>query len=446
VTAEAVSRALRLVAPRVLALVPAPPLAPAAGEVRLRAVCSAISHGTELHLVRGTSPFAGRSFDADLRRFLPGPGAPVPPDGAVGAPVPPDGAVGATVPADGAVGATVPPDGPPDGPTGAAVPPIRDATPDDVRTALLAADGLPGAELGYELVGEVVATGPGVDVALGTLVHAPVGHAEEVTVPLGPELAIGYPAQPLPAGMPAETGTFVSLTAVALLAVHDARIDLGDEVVVSGLGTIGLLAVQLARASGARTVLGVDPIPARRELARRLGADEVLDPGVDPAPGVPGVPGDAGDPADPHWPEELASRIKRLTGRSGAAAGVDVVVETSGAPAALHQAIASVRVTGTVVSVGFVQGGAGALRLGEEWHHNRPQLVSSMGVWGCPHRAHPRWDRRRIAATALRLLADGVVDPAPLLGPQVPFERAAEAYALVERDPGAAAKVLLTYR
>jgi threonine dehydrogenase-like Zn-dependent dehydrogenase len=261
-------------------------------------------------------------------------------------------------------------------------------------------------------------------------VHAPVGHAEEVTVPVGRELAIGYPAQVLPAGMPAEAGAFVSLAAVALFAVHDARIGLGDEVVVSGLGTIGLLAVQLARASGARTVLGVDPLSARRELARTLGADDVLDPG---------------DPTDPHAPEEVATRIKRLTGRTGTAAGVDVVLETSGAPAALHQAVAAVRVAGTVVSVGFVQGGATALRLGEEWHHNRPQLLSSMGVWGCPHRAHPRWDRGRVAATVLRLLADGVLDTAPLLGPRVAFERAAEAYALVERDPGAAAKILLTY-
>lgn len=68
-----------------------------------------------------------------------------------------------------------------------------------------------------------------------------------------------------------------------------------------------------------------------------------------------------------------------------------------------------------------------------------------MAVWGCPHRAYPRWDRSRVAATALRLLADGIVDPEPLLGPRVPFTRADEAYQRLDRDPGAAVKVLLTY-
>jgi threonine dehydrogenase-like Zn-dependent dehydrogenase len=144
--AGSAARALWLTAPGTLALVPIPAPPPGLGEVQLRAVCSGISHGTELHLVRGTAPFQHRAFDPDLRRFVPrdGPGAP-------------------------AVGPT---------------------------------DGLPGTPLGYELVGEVVAAGPGVDVAEGTLVHAPVPHAETVTVPLGPELALGYPAQVLPRASP----------------------------------------------------------------------------------------------------------------------------------------------------------------------------------------------------------------------------------------------------
>ncbi len=279
--------------------------------MRPRAVVSGVSHGTELHLVRGSSPFTDLDLDPGSRRFIP-----------------------------------------------------RDPGADDGATT---DDPLPGRPLGYEFVGEVVEVGP------GALVHA-----EQVCVALGPELDIGYPAQVRPAGLDPEAAAFLSLAAVALFAVHDARIDLGDEVVVSGLGAIGLLVVQLTRASGASRVVGVD-----------------------------------------------------------------VVIETSGAPAALHEAIAAVRVAGTVISAGFVQGGASALRLGEEWHHNRPQLISSMGVWDCPHRAHPRWDRRRIAATALKLLAEGRLRTAPLISQRVPFDRAPRAYSRLAANPETATKVLL---
>jgi len=52
---------------------------------------------------------------------------------------------------------------------------------------------------------------------------------------------------------------------------------------VSGLGPAGLVALQMARSEGAETVIGLDPVPARREAARRLGADDCVDPRADPA-------------------------------------------------------------------------------------------------------------------------------------------------------------------
>ncbi|MFU8839756.1 MAG: zinc-dependent alcohol dehydrogenase [Nitriliruptoraceae bacterium] len=236
--------------------------------------------------------------------------------------------------------------------------------------------------------------------------------------------ALGYPAQRLPDGLPAEVGLFAALTGVALVTTHDAGIKLGDRVVGSGLGAIGLLTVQLARPDGATTVIAVDPIEERRVLARQLGADDVIDP----------------------MTERVAVGVKqRLDGR-GVACGAGTVVETSGVDGALHEAIAAVRVGGTVVSAGSVQGGAPALRLGEEWHHNRPQLVSSMGVWDCAHRDHPRWDRDRIAGTALELLASGALQVERLLGPSFAFDAASEAYSLIDTDRAPPVKVVLRYR
>jgi S-(hydroxymethyl)glutathione dehydrogenase/alcohol dehydrogenase len=63
--------------------------------------------------------------------------------------------------------------------------------------------------------------------------------------------------------------------------VHAAAVQPGDAVVVIGLGGVGLSAVQGARLAGAQTVIAVDTSPEKADLARRLGATEVLEPGPD---------------------------------------------------------------------------------------------------------------------------------------------------------------------
>lgn len=345
-------RVLAASGPRTLTWLEEPERPLEAGEVRLRTVLSGISHGTELNLYRGTSAFADRRFDAELRAFVPSEQEP--------GPIP----------------------------------------------------------LGYELVGAVEEIGPGIaDVEPGMLVHAPLPHADGAIVSLVEPTDIGYPATVLPAGVDAEAGLFTALGCVALFAVHDAEIRLGDVVSVHGLGAIGLLAGQLARSSGA-TVVGIDPIARRREAAAARGFDAVFDPATT-------------------GPVE----IKRELGSSG----VDTAIEVSGAVAGLHQAIATVRMGGRVVSAGFYQGGATALHLGEEWHHNRVDMVSSMGVWGCPHRAAPRWDRVRVAATVARLLGTGELDTAGLVTHRVPHTAASEAYELIDRRPDETIKVALSY-
>ena len=60
------------------------------------------------------------------------------------------------------------------------------------------------------------------------------------------------------------------------------------------------------------------------------------------------------------------------------------------------------------------------VRLGEEWHHNRLDMVSSMGAWGAPHRAYPAWDRPRVMQTVVDLLAVGAVRVDAPAGPALP--------------------------
>jgi 2-desacetyl-2-hydroxyethyl bacteriochlorophyllide A dehydrogenase len=272
--------------------------------------------------------------------------------------------------------------------------------------------------LGYEWVGVVREVGAeATGFRAGDVVHLPLPHRGTHTFAAG---EAGRPSSGLvPAELEPEAATMLESARIALAAVHDARVKVGDHVVVFGLGVFGLLAVQLARLSGAGRVDAVDPIERRRTLAEALGAERTLDPGAQ----------DVG--------RELTS--------SSARRGADVAIEFSGRYDALHQALRSVCLGGTVVAAGFYQGGAEDLRLGEEFHHNRLTLVGSMSGWDAPHRDSPAWDRPRLRATAADLLARGSVRTDGFVTHRVPFERAAEAYELIDRAPEEVLRVVLTY-
>lgn len=280
--------------------------------------------------------------------------------------------------------------------------------------------------LGAWGVGEVVAAGSAVTrYRPGDRVHGNFRHRPTLTFALdeaGERVGSigGASLRPLPPALDPTTALFCDPAMFALSAVHDGQIKIGDAVAVFGLGAIGLLAVQCARQQGAYPVIAVDPIPERLALARAYGATLTLGPEV----------------ADP------GLAIKEATPRRG----VDVALEISGAYAALQQAIRCVQPGGTVVTLGYYPGSGGeALRLGEEWHHNRVQLLSSMIVWGNAHRAAPLWDERRVIDTVERLLAGGALRTAEMVTQRLPYSRAPEAYALLDHHPEQAIKIVLEY-
>lgn len=218
--------------------------------------------------------------------------------------------------------------------------------------------------------------------------------------------------------LPTEVAAFTDPGTVALLAIHDGEIKLGDNVAIYGLGAIGLLAVQLARLAGARRVIGVDPVEQRRAWARAMGADLVLDP----------------------MAADAAYEIKNATGKKGA----DVTLEISGAYPALQDAIRSLRPCGTLVPCSFYSG-KGTLELGAEWHHNRITVKSSSIGWGMPHRSAPLWDGRRLEETIVELLRDGKLRVDELIGPRFRYVDAADAYDFIDKHPEQTVKTFLTY-
>ena len=174
----------------------------------------------------------------------------------------------------------------------------------------------------------------------------------------------------------------------------------------------------MARHAGA-TVIGVDRYPRRAAAAEALGFNAVVaETDIDVAATV-------------------RDRID--------AAGADAAIEASGSYPGLHEAIRCLRVGGRVATVASYHGEQPGLRLGEEYHRNRITLISSMTVNGCPQRGHPAWTLDRLNATARNLVTDGMVRTDELITHRIPFDRAADAYALITDTPQDTIKVVLTY-
>jgi 2-desacetyl-2-hydroxyethyl bacteriochlorophyllide A dehydrogenase len=278
-----------------------------------------------------------------------------------------------------------------------------------------------GAELaypldvwGYEEVGRVVEVGPDVTgLAPGVLVWGAWGHCSAAVV--AGEHAAACAAPP---GLSPLAAVFARIGAVALNAVLDAGVNVGETVAVFGLGVPGLIATQLVSLSGA-TVVAVDRVDRRLDRARVLGAAHVVH-------------------AERESPAEL---VKRHTDGRGA----DVSIDLSGSYEALHEAVRATATNARVVAAGFYQGGGAPLRLGEEFHHNRVELIASQVGSVAPRLAH-RWDRTRLEQTVMRLAAEGRLDVERLVSHVIPAERAAEAFRLLDETPEDALQVVLDFR
>ncbi|MEM3046761.1 MAG: zinc-binding alcohol dehydrogenase [Candidatus Bathyarchaeia archaeon] len=224
---------------------------------------------------------------------------------------------------------------------------------------------------------------------------------------------------PAPPSVSDEELVCVDPAAVALMAVREGGVKLGENVAVFGLGAIGLMAVQLARLSGALTVLGIDLLKRRRRLAEKYGADAVIDPKE----------------------RDAASECRERTGGKG----VDIVLETTGSYGALNQAIKGTRYGGTIVTVSWYHGEARGLRLGEEWHFNRQVMVSGARVESEPYRDYPRWDRQRVYATVLELFKRRALSVEGMLSPIVSFDEVVEAYRIICEKPEESVKLGIRY-
>ena len=187
----------------------------------------------------------------------------------------------------------------------------------------------------------------------------------------------------------------------ALGGLRDGHVRVGDAVLISGLGAIGLMAAQAAKLAGASFVAVSDPIERRRKVAMENGADVAFDP----------------------TKEDIGLLLRDMTeGR-----GVDVVIETSGNYKAVEQSIRAVAYGGNFAMVGWLGECRIPINLGKEGHFNQCHFCFSRAC-SEPNNDYPRWSFERICKTAWKMLCKGQFKCDNIVSPVVDFETCDESY------------------
>ena len=252
---------------------------------------------------------------------------------------------------------------------------------------------------GYAWVGEVAATGEGVQLARGTRVFALAPHGDAHTLH---EDAV----RPLPRDVPARRAVLAANLETAVTCAWDANVSLGDDAVVLGGGVVGALTGWLLARSGANVTI-LERRAKRRAAAQALVPTARVEPDAEP---------------------------------DGAA---DVVVEATGDPRVLDAAIAWARPEARVVVASFYGTRRAPIDLGDAFHRRRLELRASQ-VSSIPPRLRERWSPARRWRLVLSLLREGALDA--LLAPPVPFAEAAELYAALDTDADVPPAHVFVYR
>ncbi|MEJ2264205.1 MAG: zinc-binding alcohol dehydrogenase [Anaerolineales bacterium] len=267
---------------------------------------------------------------------------------------------------------------------------------------------------GYSAVGTVIKLGSEVDpVWMGQRVFAFQPHASHFNAHPQDLLRV-------PEDLATEEAIFLPNMETAANLVMDGAPLIGEQVAVLGQGIVGLLTAALLAKFPLASLVTLDRYRSRREASLELGAQASLDPG------------------EPQVIEKVRAHLRGPRAYPGA----DLVFELSGAPAALDQAIAVVGFNGRVVVGSWYGSKRAELDLGGRFHRERLHLISSQVSTLAPE-LRGRWNKERRFRVAWEALRQ--IRPARFITQRFPLERAAEAYQLLDQNPGETIQVVLTY-
>jgi threonine dehydrogenase-like Zn-dependent dehydrogenase len=256
----------------------------------------------------------------------------------------------------------------------------------------------------YQTVGEVTSAGTQSGLVGGEKVFATHPHQDLFNVPAGMFTII-------PEGTDLLRAQFTCMFGVSLQILLQRPVRPGEVVAVSGLGVIGSFAAFLSRLSAGRLIL-IDPLASRRDRASWIGADALV------------------------APDDAAEAISMLSeGR-----GVDLFIETSGAPAALQIAISNTAVLGTIAVAAWYGTRTVNLTLSPEFHLRSLKII---GIHVFNLDEDNRWAAPRKFSTSLDFL--NRIDVNRLVTHRIPFNCAPDAYRLLDEHPTETLAVLLQH-
>ena len=269
---------------------------------------------------------------------------------------------------------------------------------------------------GYSNVGRILALGDGVEgYQIGDRVLSLGHNASHVTVSVAPQSLVKLPDR-----VSFDVGTFGVLGSVSMHGVRKAKLKLGEHLMITGMGVVGQLAMQMAKLSGCDQAIAVDLINQRLEKAIISGATYVLNPTT----------------------HDLKSQVQQLTeGR-----GLDVVIEASGYPDLLPELFDLMRIGGRIVLLGSI------------WHrkveldlmpfHEKELVMIGAHQPKCPTTSTSifPWTQQYNRAQILKYICQGTLNVDHLISHQLPYTEAETAYHLLRAQRDQSLGVILKWK
>lgn len=216
---------------------------------------------------------------------------------------------------------------------------------------------------------------------------------------------------PIPAGVPDEKAVYAcDMISTGFMGAEHAAIPIGGDVAVFGAGPVGLMSIAGARMLGAGSIIAVETVPKRQELACHFGADAIVD----------------------FRTVDAVREIQRLTRGQG----VDSAIEALGSATTFGNCVRVTRPGGTISNIGYHGDGefVGIPRL--EWGVGMSDQTIRTGL--CP-------GGRERMGRLLRLLERGRIDPTPMTTHRFRFTEIEHAFDLMDTKADGIIKPLIEF-
>lgn len=261
-------------------------------------------------------------------------------------------------------------------------------------------------QYGYASVGKIIRTGSNVDADwLHKRVFSFQPHASHFLTEINSLI-------PVPDDITAENAVFLANMETAVNLIQDGNPQIGEQVVVLGLGVVGLLLTQLLNRFPLTGLFGVDAITTRRELAKKIGTKKVVD----------------------------TNDINQL--RTLLDHGADLIYEVSGSPAALNSAIELSGFNSRIVIGSWYGNKTTAIELGGKAHRNRLQIITSQ-VSSIAPQLTGRWNKNRRFDLAWEMIRQ--TQPAELISHRMPLIDSEKIYQAIDRQPADVLQAIFCY-